>query len=203
MLKGNPERAGLLGPSRSGKAAANKVTAKATEGKNVLSKTVQTAKPNLQDEVKITPAENPPKEPKVEHNKNTVRFNSKDEALLKMHTHESLELEVPRRCPNCKACPTCQKSMMEKTAQESFDEELQRKTIKCGNTHSKLYKGDYLWILDKLGELPTNEKAALISQQQLEKKLTKLGPESLEAFNNNMEEGFKFGNYRWKDDIKK
>ena len=105
-----------------------------------------------------------PKEPKVEHNKNTVRFNSKDEALIKMHTHESIELEVPRRCPNCKGYTTCRKSMMEKTAQESFNEELQRKTIKSGDTHSKLYEGDYLWILDKLGQLPTNEKAALISQ---------------------------------------
>ena len=177
LVMGNPERAGLGKPQQTRK------------GKNDVS-TSNTVK-----------ADNfPAEEPQVPNK--TIKFTSKDEALLRMLSHESLAIEVPKRCPNCRGCSACKTSMQEKTAQECFDEDLQRKTIKRGKDGG-LYQGDYLWIPSKLQELQTNKNPALISQKQLEKKLLKIGPHAVEAFNKNMEEGFTFQAYRWTSDVEK
>ena len=154
LIMGNPERAGLGKPKPA-----------QPNGKGISTSNKVTINPIVNTE-----ARKPPK---------TIRFSNKDEQLLKIHSHESVEINTP-------ITPG-------KTQQEIFEEKLQKTKIERTETG---IAGDYLWIHEILKQLPTNEKTSLISQENLENKLRKLGPESIEAFNANMEDGFKYGAYR-------
>ena len=130
-----------------------------------------------------------------------VRFDRKDQDLMKLISHEGMELEAAKRCVACKGCQKCKTSAQQKSAQDALEEELQRATIHQSDTGN--YAGDYVWIKENLKKLLPNRKSALADADGLAKRLKRRGNDLVEAYDKSVQEGFEMGAYRWVKEIQK
>lgn len=125
-----------------------------------------------------------------------VRFDRKDERLMKHLSLEGMELEAARRCSACKGCNRCKASAREKSAQDELEEQLQRATIGQKEI-GRNYHGDYVWIRENLKLLHPNRNGALRDFEGLEGRLHRRGQGLTETYNQGIGEGFAQGAYRW------